>query len=649
MDPITQQTALATAGAAGAGEGLYVDDVFSTYLYDGTGSAQTITNGIDLSGEGGMVWIKTRSHTDSHSLFDTERGATYYLKSDTSDNQYQANSALSAFNSDGFSLGGGDAPTNGSGRTLTSWTFRKAPGFFDVVTYTGTGTARTVAHSLGSVPGTIIVKRTNTASSWYVYHRSLGATKEIRLNTTSAANTSSIYWNDTEPTSSVFTVGTSAGVNGSGDTYVAYIFAHDDQSFGENGDESIIKCGTYTGNGSSQEIDLGFEPQWVTIKVSSGETGNWYQYDTMRGWTVNSENQNHLLLNTSDAEGDVSVSGLLNLSVTSTGFKLNNADHNKNLKEYVYMAIRRPHKPPEAGTDVFAVQATRAASDGTPDSLYFTSGFPVDLMLQLAKTSGTSNAITVDRVRGNFFSRTSQSAADIANEGYKLDTMEGVYADSSQSANSNFSGLLFKRAPGFFDIVGYEGTGSARTVSHNLGEVPELIIVKSRGIVDHWQVYSSVTDETDFLMLNQSDATSDQASKWNDTAPTSSVFTVNTDTGVNQSAEDYIAYLFATLPGISKVGSYTGTGSAINVDCGFTAGARFVLIKRTDSTGDWYVWDTARGIIAGDDPYVLFNTTGGEVTNTDYIDPLNAGFTITSTAPTGLNASGGTYLFLAIA
>ena len=95
--------------------------------------------------------------------------------------------------------------------------------------------------------------------------------------------------------------------------------------------------------------------------------------------------------------------------------------------------------------------------------------------------------------------------------------------------------------------------------------------------------------------------------------------------------------------------SYTGTGANLNVDCGFSAGARFILIRRTDASGDWYVWDSARGIVAGNDPYLLLNSTAAEVTNTDYIDPLASGFTVTSSAPAALNASGGTYIFLAIA
>ena len=132
-------------------------------------------------------------------------------------------------------------------------------------------------------------------------------------------------------------------------------------------------------------------------------------------------------------------------------------------------------------------------------------------------------------------------------------------------------------------------------------------------------------------------------------SPTSTVFSVSSSSFVNENTYSYISYLFATLPGISKIGTYSGTGNAINVDCGFSTGARFILIKRTDSTGDWYGYDTARGIVSGNDPYLLLNSAAAEVTNTDYIDPLNAGFTVTSSAPTGLNASGGTYLFLAIA
>jgi hypothetical protein len=110
-----------------------------------------------------------------------------------------------------------------------------------------------------------------------------------------------------------------------------------------------------------------------------------------------------------------------------------------------------------------------------------------------------------------------------------------------------------------------------------------------------------------------------------------------------------VGYLFASCPGVSKVGSYTGTGTTQTINCGFTGGARFVLIKRTNSTGDWYVWDSARGIIPANDPYLLLNSTAAEVTGTDYIDTTSVGFEITSTAPAAINANGGTFIFLAIA
>jgi hypothetical protein len=166
----------------------------------------------------------------------------------------------------------------------------------------------------------------------------------------------------------------------------------------------------------------------------------------------------------------------------------------------------------------------------------------------------------------------------------------------------------------------------------------------------NWTVYTSTTGNTAALILNDSGSVfSGDINYWNNTSPTATQFTVGLYGTVNGSARTYVAYLFATCAGVSKVGSYTGTGTTLQINCGFTAGARFIIIKRTDSTGDWYEWDTARGIISGNDPYLLLNSTAVAVTNTDYIDPYNAGFEISSTAPSAINASGGTYIFLAIA
>ena len=272
MDPITRQVALASAGA-----GETVDDVFSVDLYTGTSSANTITNNINISGDGGLVWLKGRDFPSNHFLFDTQRGATNVLYADSHVYQ-QANVAnsLTSFNSNGFSLGG-NGNINNQGDDFVAWTFRKAPKFFDVVTYGGNYTARTISHNLGSVPGFIWVKNLSEAENWYCYHPAIGNQRYLSLN-------SSIYqqyrgagaWNSTDPTSSVFSIGTDNEVNKTGNTYVAYLFAED---------EDFIKCGSYTGNGTtSNTINVGFEPQYVLIKgAPTNFFSDWFIFDTTRG------------------------------------------------------------------------------------------------------------------------------------------------------------------------------------------------------------------------------------------------------------------------------------------------------------------------------------------------------------------------------
>jgi hypothetical protein len=207
----------------------------------------------------------------------------------------------------------------------------------------------------------------------------------------------------------------------------------------------------------------------------------------------------------------------------------------------------------------------------------------------------------------------------------------------------------FRRAPSFFDEVCYTGTGVAKTETHNLGVVPELMIVKDRTVSSSWRVYSQATGNGNCLFLQGTQASTSDSTVWNNTSPTSSVFTIGTGSAVNEPADKFVAYLFATCAGVSKVGSYTGTATTKQIDCGFTGGARFVLIKKTSGTGSWYVWDSARGIVSGNDPYLLLNSTAAEVTNTDYIDTYSAGFEISSTAPSEINENGGSFIFLAIA
>jgi hypothetical protein len=632
--------------------GKYVEGVFSTYLYTGNSSTQTITNGIDLDGEGGLVWIKNRGVAAPHLIYDTLRGGTsYLLPSFTSAAQTSASFQISSFNQDGFGVSGSDSSINLSGNTYASWTFRKAEKFFDVVTYTGDGVAgREIAHNLGATPGCIIVKCTGAAgTNWSVWHASVGDNNVGFLNNTDAFAASSSFIQTASSTT--FTVSNTADVNGIaanyGD-YVAYLFASDAGGFGDDGSESIIKCGSYTGAGADLNINVGFEPQFVLIKSSSNAT-NWVMFDTMRGLPVDG-NAKDLRPNLSDAEGDNSAIG-----ITSTGFLARNGidgQINANGYSYIYIAIRRPMKTPTAGTEVFSPVAITAAT-GTK----ITTDFPVDWQIVKDSRAGANAPYAMTRLTGvstvgtdqnGGYLRTNSTAAEAVsnitrgwdNTGYKL---AGAFG-GNDSIYWNF-----KRATGFFDVVAYTGNGTVgNTIDHNLTVTPELIIMKKRSASGNWLALHDALPSS-YLWLNLSNAADGLGGNWEASADDITFNTVLNNLGYNQNGSNFIAYLFATLAGVSKVGSYTGTAATLNVDCGFSAGARFILIKRTDSTGDWYVWDSARGIVAGNDPYLLLNSTAAEVTSTDYIDPLSSGFTVTSSAPAALNASGGSYIFLAIA
>jgi hypothetical protein len=265
-----------------------------------------------------------------------------------------------------------------------------------------------------------------------------------------------------------------------------------------------------------------------------------------------------------------------------------------------------------------------------------------------------------DRLRGatKSLAPDTTAAETTRTDGLTAFTQTGFTVGSFGNENESGVSIIawdFRRAPSFFDEVCYTGTGSALTVSHNLAAVPELIIGKNRTTAgNNWPVlfnFASTTMNYGFLNLTNSCPNDTYANVGVfSAAPTSTSMFLLSSGSMNTSANNHVAYLFATCPGVSKVGSYTGTGTTLQIDCGFTGGARFVLIKRTSTGGGgWYVWDTTRGIIAGNDPYLFLNSTAAEVTSTDYINTYSAGFEISSTAPAAINESGGSFIFLAIA
>ena len=629
-----------------AGNFLAVEDVFSTYLYTGNGSTQTITNGIDLAGKGGLVIQKERSSAYNDGWFwaDTVRGANNILKSQNANGQITSANTISAFSSTGFTAG---SNISFSGSTYASWTFRKAPKFFDVVTYTGNSANRTISHSLGVAPGAIIVKRTDTTADWQVYHRSNANTEYMVLNSTAAKATGTTRWNSTTPTATEFTVGTDTTVNASGATYVAYLFAHDATADG------IIQCGSFTTDGSGRAtISLGWEPQWVLIKQSDA-TSNWFTFDTMRGMSVAG---NSLSL-APDAAAAEANQGAGTVYPTATGFVLGPGFVNPS-GTFVYIAIRRgPMKTPTVGTSVFA--PITYAGNSTAGTVR-TTGIVTDMVWSRARAN-VNNEASYDRLRGaarriettTTSAETTEAATAIGLSGF--DRMDGYVAGADQgSASINFSGRnhvnwSFRRAPGFFDVVCYTGTGVARTVNHNLGVAPELMIVKSRSAAGSWRTYDATDGNTKYMELQDTRSPIPNSTNWNNTSPTSSVFTLGTNANVNASGTTYVAYLFASCPGVSKVCSYTGNGSSQTINCGFSNGSRFFLVKRTDSAGDWWVYDSARGIVAAADPALALNSTAAEVTSADAVDTDSTGIIVNQETTCNINVNGGTYIYLAIA
>jgi hypothetical protein len=830
-----------TAGGGGGGSStLYVDDVFSTYLYAGTGASQTINNGIDLAGSGGLVWSKSRTTTDWNNFQDTVRGTTKYISTHDITTEYTVNSFITSFNNNGFTIGSASGQ-NSNTSTFVSWTFRKAPKFFDIVSYIGDGTnTRNITHALGISPGMVISKATSTGGSWNVYHANasgslkletydaqstvsdigittVGATAtqdtttkkfgtaswkftgvsnsylevaassankltsntsftiecwinpnstqvaqfpgifdiggpsagDFRLFTNHSSYPNKYYLNsnngDTVGTATVnygswshvavvyssstikvyingtlditqsatndnipnatptiiigsanwnsntkftgyiddfrITKGvarytanftppsaefpsdssdpyianvylrltgntgranitavstTNFTVNGlantSGVSYIAYLFAHDTSSTG------FIQCGSFsTDSSANATVNLGWEPQYVMYKDTQN-AGGWEILDTMRGYTVGGADA-WLEANTSASENSSFNWG----NPTATGFYVYGASTLAANSTYIYMAIRRPNKPPTSGAQAFSV--TAHTGDGT--NKIFTCGFAPDVIMNSwrnaldantnniwTKLTGTSSKLQTHSTGAEG----SQQLGTFLNDGFK--NYSYYWNDSGVPILKYF----LKRAPGFLDVVCYSAsTAAPLLIPHNLGVKPEFVIEKKRSASQDWFTWHTLSSTYNQGYLNATNSFGGNGGLVSGT--TASIFSSIT----SGESGNYVAYLFATLVGISKVGRYTGNGSSQTIACGFTTGARFILIKRTDDVGDWYVWDSARGIVGANDPHLSLNTAVTEVTTDDSIDPDNSGFIVNQVAATNINVTSATYIYLAIA
>lgn len=628
--------AVATVGQSSSD---YVDDMLSTYSYTGNGTSIVIDNGMNVSGVGGLVWIKARSAGNDNVLFDTVRGAAQKLVTDTTAAQAAVPNHLTAFGSTGFALGS-DNDVNRNGGTHVSWTFLKHDRFFDVQSKSHVnGVADSInLSSLGTV-GMVVVKRTDGTSNWFVWHRSQTSGKLTYLQQTSAETTDV----------SISVTGTTLTLDASLATgsYIIYAWAHDTLPGGK------IQCGSFTTDGSGQfsTIALGWEPQFLLVKRKDS-TGDWVLVDSIRAFCAASGADRVLLPNSSAAEGFGSY-GL----PTADGLASESSSSYAISATYEYMAIRRPDKPPTTGTQIYKAVA-RAGTGAT--ATVTGVGFPPDTAIICPRNSiPAAQGFFVDRLRGTPNPVNNVLAASMSNselgltntilsldqDGMSLGADGGGYGINNASINTIT--YFLKRAVGVHDVACYAGDGASnRHVNHSLSAIPELILIKNRSVSDNWVVrYSSNVSNNGSLNSNASFNLSNYV---NDA--TATYFQLaNNSSQVNNSSYNYVAYLFATLAGISKVFSYTGNGTNQIINCGFASGARFVMIKRMDSTGDWFVWDAERGIVAGNDPHLSLNTTVAEVTTDDSIDPSAAGFIVNQLAATNVNINGGSYIGLAFA
>ena len=622
------------------GGGANIEDCFSTYVYTGTGASLDIVNGIDLATDGGMVWIKERTDTGWHSIYDTERGdGILWTNSTSGESAGVANYDLETFNSNGFSLEvDGNSMQNTINEDYVSWTFKKQPRFFDMVKYTGNGVAgREIAHELGCDVGMMVIKSTTNTNNWIAWHRNDGVTsKQGFLNTTNSfqdASTAGTFTSD--PTNLVFTTTLDSDVNGLGREYIAYLFAHDPLGESGDGSDGMIACGSYVGDGSvdGPEIDLGWEPQYVMAKNSS-VSSNWYVVDMIRG-IVTGAVDSALIPNSNVVE----YLGLDGLSLTPTGFKITTTNGNWNGSgyTYIYMAIRRPMKTPLSSDEVFGIDEGDSTDAGIKTNTL------ADFCL-LGQRAAADKFYVTSRLTGGKYVKSTSTAAEGTNSNIVWDRMDGAWKRDLTS----YIGYNLTRATGFFDVVAYTGDGSAsRTVNHNLGVAPEMILTKARSGTSGWAVYHKDEGFSSFGRLDLGDAFAFESGWYSATSDAD--YTIGADSFVNGNLITYIAYLFTTLAGISKVGSYTGNGTSQTIDCGFSTGCKFFLVKASSTTGDWHMLDATRGIVAGNDPYLELNTTNAEVTTEDCVDTDNSGIIVNEVAGSNINTNAVTYIYYAVA
>ena len=678
-------------------------DYFNAIIWTGDGSNPRTLTGVGFQSD--LVWIKARSAGGdlSHQLFDSVRGLSggNSLQPDRAvaeGNEGTGNGYLSAFTSDGFTVDttSSDIYVNDSGKTYVAWCW-KAGGTassntdgdidsnvsastdagFSVFTYTGNGgTDQTVGHGLGAAPSACIVK-SRAANSWFIRHDSLPSNENLNFNnSTTVTPGGGGLIGDLSSTSTITLKSGSNNadnINANGTNYVAYCWIEKD---------GVSKFGSFTGNGSSTGpfVECGFKPRMVIVKRTDAGS-NWFMYDTVRG-----TNNKLYADDPSDENGEDGGSTTSNTILSlSTGFQMTSGNgSNTNGGTYIFMAWAETFSADE---DYKALNTANLPApeikDGSKyfDTKLFTAGTTTVTGLSfqpdwvwVKNRDQTYNHRLIDAVRGikndlysnaNTAEQTNQSDSllTFTSDGFTHGKFGSADADdfvawnwlagngTSSNTNGDITSTVSVNATAGFSIVSYTAENAVRTVGHGLGVAPVMYMTKNRDSSNDWAMYWEVLGATRLIHFNLSSKNETDSAYWNDTAPTSTVFTVGTNTRTGGSTDDYIAYCFAEVEGYSRFSEYSANGNSDGpyVHCGFRPSVLIIKNYAGGSETNWVIKDTTRDTYNPSTKRLNPNITAVESDDSNVdIDFLANGFKIRSTN-TSVNESGSDYLFMAFA
>ena len=630
----------------------YLDKVFDSVAWNGNSTGgRNIAMTLDQT-DGAMSWIKCRSHGEDHILVDSVRGANNYLSSNDNGASTNDGSCVGGFTGSGLTINGNNR-VNASSREYVSWNFVPKKNFFAIATWTGDGTnGRAISHSLGSVPGFIIMKRTDQAREWTCQHR-YNYSYHYHLDLTNSYGSGNNYFS-ADPTATNFYVKNTDWSNDSGGTYVAYIFAHEAGGFGPNGDAEVISCGSYTGTGSSGQsgpkITLPFEPAFIMVKRSDA-AGTWWMSDTLIGAGSAYTNVKTQLIRAN--QNNVETNGDTTFEIMPDGFRVTATDneYNANNGTYIYMAIAADSgtniEEPTTGSSVFNLNY--GTSSGTIPTV--SSGFPVEFAVNKSKQY-TGNWHVAARKAWHRYSKLGTNATSYFDNDTNM-----CFEDNTgygRNIGTNHLNYMWRRYAGFETICYHAkdsyntvDSGAGRLLKHNLGRVPEMIWTKRIDGTGSWTVghkglNGGSSPWSYYIDLCDTNSQTNDAGPWYNTAPTATHFTIG-QSRTNANNQDFLACLFASVDGISKVGTYAGSNSTQSINCGFQP--RFLFIKNMNDADNWIVVDTTRGWGSGDDQRFFFNNNSPNSAH-DVGAPTSTGFDMVGNVRQ-YNQAGRYYLFYA--